>query len=58
MIIVFDCSDGATHSPSRQWLILLLFGSDVISLAIFLLTENALEGKIWLNCIWFGYYFG
>jgi hypothetical protein len=23
---------------------------------MFLLIENALEGKIWLNQIWFGYY--
>jgi hypothetical protein len=27
-------------------------------MAIFLLIENALEGKIWLNQIVFGYYFG
>jgi hypothetical protein len=35
----------------------LLFGYD-FSLAIFLSIENALEGKIWLNQIWFGYYSG
>jgi hypothetical protein len=32
--------------------------SQKTSLAIFLLIENALEGKIWLIQIWFGYYFG
>jgi hypothetical protein len=40
--------DGAIHLPNNQWLILLLFGYYVFSLAIFLLIENALEGKIWL----------
>jgi hypothetical protein len=35
------------HQPNSQWLILILFGQDVLSLAI----ENGLEGNIWLNQI-------
>jgi hypothetical protein len=28
------------------------------TVAIFFLIGNALKGNIWLNEIWFGYYFG
>jgi hypothetical protein len=41
--------------------ILLLYWlrhKSVFSLAFFLSIENALEGKILLDQIWFGYYFG
>jgi hypothetical protein len=35
-----------TSQIANEWPILLLFGQDVFSLAIFLLIENALEWKI------------
>jgi hypothetical protein len=30
----------------------------MFSVWLFSLIENALEGKIWINQIWFGYYLG
>jgi hypothetical protein len=35
--------DEATNQPTKYWLILLPFGQDVFSMAIFLLIENALK---------------